>query len=388
MNRRYRLHPGDYAVGENEKWYGDMAARGWRLNKRGLYLSRFERAQPERARYRIELIAPDFLDEPGMPAEQLTLYEDCGWTLAAQRGIVHVFRAPADSSVPELHTDPRQQAASLKKIHRRDLWGYLWVAVIVALNLLPLLIAEGTLPGAWAALGRVWRRFFVEYTAPALGFAFFLTFWLFRALWDSVSLQRLYYRLKRGVPFDHAPRGRTARRLASAAIGLCAAVFLALGAVQLLSSYRGDLPVQPNGPYLLLSELGWQGERTENFFGSQSRLEYTQSFLARKWDVCEFVDAGDDSIPMYLYQEVYQLRSPEAARRYVPVLMADATFGDGPESFTPLDIPGLDGAWCSGGRLDYVILCGRYAAYITYGDHDADPAAFLSAYAARLAQEQ
>ena len=41
MKRRYRRHYDDYAIGENEKLYSDMAARGWFLEKRGSYFSRF-----------------------------------------------------------------------------------------------------------------------------------------------------------------------------------------------------------------------------------------------------------------------------------------------------------------------------------------------------------
>jgi hypothetical protein len=52
MNRKYRLHYGDYAVGENEKLYGDMAAKGWRLLRRGVWFSRFERAEPQNLRRR------------------------------------------------------------------------------------------------------------------------------------------------------------------------------------------------------------------------------------------------------------------------------------------------------------------------------------------------
>lgn len=35
--RRYLIHPGDYAIGENEKCYGDMAAKGWKLRRRALF---------------------------------------------------------------------------------------------------------------------------------------------------------------------------------------------------------------------------------------------------------------------------------------------------------------------------------------------------------------
>lgn len=38
---KYWIHPGDYAIGENEAFYAAQAAKGWHLEKRGAYLSRF-----------------------------------------------------------------------------------------------------------------------------------------------------------------------------------------------------------------------------------------------------------------------------------------------------------------------------------------------------------
>ena len=54
MKRRYRRHYDDYAIGENEKLYSDMAARGWFLEKRGAWFSRFRRGEPAAMRYRVE----------------------------------------------------------------------------------------------------------------------------------------------------------------------------------------------------------------------------------------------------------------------------------------------------------------------------------------------
>ena len=31
MNRKYKFHPGEYELGENEKFYSDMEARGHRV---------------------------------------------------------------------------------------------------------------------------------------------------------------------------------------------------------------------------------------------------------------------------------------------------------------------------------------------------------------------
>ena len=58
MKRKYTFHPEEYAVGENEKYYADMARRGWILEKRGSVLSRFRRDEPQKLKYRIELSSP------------------------------------------------------------------------------------------------------------------------------------------------------------------------------------------------------------------------------------------------------------------------------------------------------------------------------------------
>ena len=59
MKRCYRFHPGEYAIGENEQFYGRMAQRGWLLDKRGAYLSRFpqRRAAAAKIQNRIVLTA-------------------------------------------------------------------------------------------------------------------------------------------------------------------------------------------------------------------------------------------------------------------------------------------------------------------------------------------
>ena len=48
---KYKFHPETYELGENEKFYSDMEAKGWRLVKRGGYLSKFVPVEPSRARW-------------------------------------------------------------------------------------------------------------------------------------------------------------------------------------------------------------------------------------------------------------------------------------------------------------------------------------------------
>lgn len=53
--RKYRIHFADYAVAENEKFYNAMAAEGWALKRRGLWLDSFVREKEARKVYRVEL---------------------------------------------------------------------------------------------------------------------------------------------------------------------------------------------------------------------------------------------------------------------------------------------------------------------------------------------
>ena len=71
MKYRYRFHPYGYDLGANEKFYGDMEAKGWRLVSRGWFLSKFTPVQPSRARYRIEVAYPGWMEDgSAMPPER------------------------------------------------------------------------------------------------------------------------------------------------------------------------------------------------------------------------------------------------------------------------------------------------------------------------------
>ena len=132
MKYRYQFHPGDYELGENEKFYGDMEAKGWRLVKRGGRLSKFAPVEPSRARYRIEVFAPGFLEQSVLPEEQVAVFADCGWEYVTDRGLLHIFRAPAGSDAPEFYSDPAQPAVHSDSAPLFCRWLYHSVAALSA----------------------------------------------------------------------------------------------------------------------------------------------------------------------------------------------------------------------------------------------------------------
>ena len=85
-------------------------ARGWRLVKRGRYLSRFAPVEPSAARYRIEVYTPPFLEDRTLPEGQLAVFEDCGWEYAADHGFPVVRQEGAGAGDLALPVPVEQRA--------------------------------------------------------------------------------------------------------------------------------------------------------------------------------------------------------------------------------------------------------------------------------------
>lgn len=363
MNRRYRLHFDNYAIGENEKLYSDMAAQGWFLEKRGSYLSRFRRGEPAEMRYRIEVSAPSFLEETDLPEEQVAVYEDCGWKYVTSSGLIHVFSSPAGSDAPEFYADPAQQALTLRALRRQYIWAWVPVTVMLLFNFL----MAAAMSGGMGEVVSKWRaEFWLGWVAATALFLFAgaLVVWAFyefvHAAWRT---GRLYRRMKKGIPLDHNPKGRMLlhRTVSGVLLGVMA-VFGLLTFWQWVSKDTRDLPAAADGPYLMLADLGIEGERSQLFYDDRtSKITVERSLLATHYDVFEVVGEGGTA---WMYQDVYRL-SPWVDREvFIRSLMGDATFARSPENFREVTVEGLEEAWVSGG-LECIAVKGNLAAYVT-----------------------
>ncbi len=360
MKYRYQFHPYDYVLGENEKFYSDMEQKGWRLVNRGMSLSKFAPAEPGSARYRIEIVAPGYM-EAGctLPEEQRAVYEDCGWEYVAGKGLLHIFRAPEGSDAPEFYTDPSEQASAVAELRKQYMWSWVTPLLLFLWNLFfvrfPLYHMRQNLS--------LWYRGLFEQTA-AVGFYVLIFVWLlYMSLRRTWYLNRTCRRLKRGIPLDHSPQDRhLVHKIASGTlltlIGLCAV----LTASQLLSTKSVELPLEADGPYLLLSELGWDMDRTE-LLGKESSLTRTSSLLGEYWDVMEIV--GKNMSNAWIYQDIYRLRSPKMAQNMASALRNTTTFGNVDDCYQ-YEMDYLT-AWVYN-DIEIVVLSGNMAAKIIYSD--------------------
>ncbi len=365
MKYKWKLHPSDYALGENEKFYSVMEAKGWRLKKRGAHWSQFEQVLPSQARYRIEVAKVDFLEgaSGALPEEQLAIYEDCGWEYITSRRMLHFFRAPEGSDAPEFYQDPRQQAETLKGVRQSLLIG-LVVSFVFLILLVPILLtfrggAEGLI--AWI------RKLWLLCPEIPLFYTLILLSGVFVSILDTWQISRTYRRLKKGIPLDHAPKKRGLLRfILDPGLPWLAMLCLVLLAAQLILYQRDELPIEPDGPYLVLRDLGWNQARTESL-GNTSRRDHTRTFLAEFWETREYVE-NSGNVEISLYQEIYCLKNGLDPMDWVDSLTVNQIFVKDLDAYTRVEIEGLEAAWVAENGMEAIAVQGQRMAYLTYLD--------------------
>lgn len=341
MTRKYVRHPSGYDVGGNEKLYAHMAAQGWLLEKRGYFLSRLRNAAPAQLRYRIEF--GDRTTAAALPTEQVALYEACGWHYVTGTGWVHVFSAPVDSDAPAIYTDPVMQADTLKGYRNRSsLSGFLVTATIGAL-----LIFVGK-PGSGSFLETLKSIAIMPWITQTASYLLFLCFFvwaLYAFVREKVYTRRLYRRLRRGSSIDHAPKSRRLpHKIVSFILLACCTASLALSITQWAQHREYDMPAAADGPYFLLRDLGFDGERTTSHFVEKSNsVEYKRSLLSDQWFTYEVIldDGGQNR---WMYQDIYILHDIGLVEPFLPALLQyESRFSL--SDFKPIAIPGLDAAY-------------------------------------------
>lgn len=357
MKYKYKFHPNQYELGENEQFYSNMECKGWKLVKRGALLSKFEAVEPSRARYRIEVCQFSVGAAEAMPEEQLAVFEDCGWEHVATSLPLQIFRAPAGSDAPEFYVEPEQQAETLKKLKWGATWGWIPGILIAGLYWVICFGLSGS-----AKIGGNFQRRFVE--LPPL---FFMAgFVLLERFYDNIRnawlITRTYRRLKKGIPLDHNPRkNRWLHNAVNSTLWGLVVLSGVLVAAQLIGTNSYDMPLESDGPYCLISDLGYVGKRT-GFMGHDSGVTASRSLLADFWDTEEYIFI-DETHSVFVDQNVYWLRDENMAYWLAEALMKTAVFGGGGENFEPVETDTVDAAWTSRG-LEVVAVKGPYVAYV------------------------
>ena len=130
--RKWR--PVDYwQIGENESWFQDMAREGLHLKSMGYTMAKFEREEPKKTRYRIDIYQGEYANK-----EQKKFYTENGWDFVTNYGEFNIYSSPEDVNSPELHSDPLEQAHTLKTLEDK-MNGLLFLNVIGPVSILAFL---------------------------------------------------------------------------------------------------------------------------------------------------------------------------------------------------------------------------------------------------------
>lgn len=349
---RYKVvfHPEDYCLGENERFYTEMAKKGWRLESRGRCLSRFERRECAEELYRIEVDYRDF------PEDRLELYRECGWEFVTKYGFVNVFRGDAGGDLPELYADPAEQAATVRRMRRRGRLTNLAGTALLLVYLALLLPMGGGVKGLGAAIC------YQAVNLPGLlaAFASLLVYSIILGMDGWVRIRRLIKRLEGGLPLDHTPKRRGTAHIWA----IIAVVALCLGTVaaQLATLRRMEpMPEKSDGVYITLADAGFGGDRCGVMSDrDESRVQRVWSPTADITHTRETVEAGGDWVSMD--QDVYRLRIPALAKPLAAALIERAVFARDASEYVEIDVPGWDTVRVS--SMECVALRGATAVHV------------------------
>ncbi|MPM06857.1 hypothetical protein SDC9_53160 [bioreactor metagenome] len=356
MKKCFKLHPTQYAARQTEKFYADMAKKGWVLEKRGEYLSRFRRVEPQNTLFKVELTCQNPADEGTAPPKELKdIYEGAGWTFVARRGLVNLFSAPAGTCEPDIPEDAAAQSCARRTI----LKNIIATAVVFAAAACGLyfLVRRGLLL-------EIVLAWYTD-TAKILLVGSALALLLFDALCSALHAVSL---LGKGSAAGREPSGNGGFRRAVIRALLTACLgFAMLTAYQLGTTKEYDMPTKADGPYILLSELGWTGKRTYSYEKDDvSVVTHVRALLSEQWYTREFVEEQPDGAKCMLEQRIFRLQSPGDAMTTLPSVMSESVFARGEDEYTKVEVPGLDAAWQN--AFEYIAVKDSTVYYLIYLD--------------------
>ena len=282
----HRMPPcSKYDFAKTQAWIEDMYAKGWHLEKDSYVFGTFEFIQSEPKRIRCRLEATDtqggmFSDTHQPDPDQRTLYHELGWQWVGRRGQFQIYITD-DPAAPELHTDPRIQAESIKALTK-----FLRTGIsnsMIHFLILYFLTWRYNLSLALVALG-FW---------PSVLFAASLLSLEFIQLWHCFKFYRLRKQLEQGIPSEQRKdyRHGLLPRLGYAVFTIAAwGVFLNVTFTQYdrsiaLTEWTEPLPFATMQAVFPEAQLDYSQPIVESGF-----IKYSDWFIPESYEYYEYAD--------------------------------------------------------------------------------------------------
>lgn len=185
-------------IGRNESWFSGMAEKGFHLRRIGRTFAFFEKGEPTKTNYRIDVMNT----APG--TEQLELYEEFGWKLVCNIKEIYIFSSPENTACPELHTDPAEQSFTLETVDRKLKYQVIWISFLMMIFL-------GMMAGL-LFLNQTPTLSLMEVTGLQIPILLFVELYVsYSVIRNYVSLRRLKRTLSQGKPMNHKESWRRPR---------------------------------------------------------------------------------------------------------------------------------------------------------------------------------
>ncbi|QSX08052.1 DUF2812 domain-containing protein [Alkalibacter rhizosphaerae] len=362
MKKKIVLHPGIYAIEENQALYRRMASKGWSLTKRGSLLSYFDREEPEERYYRMILTKPTSWKEPEADPPS---HQESGWELVSESGGTWVYSTTGESNARS-DQGPRQELKALKSARSKQIWNVLGLAFSLVLES----ALTGLLPFPTRGSGLQWwadaQRFLVQSTAFSLLILVFFGFFILQSIYGYFRLTRQIRRMKSEDPLglEEEEKGRIS--LGRMLFVFAMVVFAGLSLYQLAVGEEYDMPAHKEEGYMILEDLGHKKRKAfdpnEPFYNDDEfgMVWKNQSLLAKWMETTEY---SDDA---WLFQTKFDLHEMVDPDRFAQVLMRTAVFDPDPADWRPHDVSGVDHAYSGKTGLEFLLVKGQRVLFVKY----------------------
>ena len=343
-----KIRPTNYwRIGEHESWFSDMSLQGLHIHKMGTNLATFKKGDPKRIEYRIEVT-----DRKLITYEQIDLYEENGWEYVTSYQWFHVFSSPTEENVPEIHTDPAEQAFTLQRLSKKLVFNLIWISLGVVLIL-------GMLLTMWFLDGTPILRLVEGYVVQQSILALVYIHYVFYAIRAILAIKELKESLIEGKAINHhAPWKKTLRKNSVFSVVLIGIILISglMPFYQLKKTDTFTLPKnEENLPFVRLADIEQNSQLTRDGYSSDE-VDWANRYTTN-WSIFAPVQFETDENgiikdEMWLDKsgtyspsvstEIYNLTFQVFAKPLLSDLMEWHTYGDERESFIEKKHPGFD----------------------------------------------
>lgn len=187
----YRFRIGElWEVGKNESYFTYMAEKGFHLQSIGSYLMTFEKGQPEKIKYRIEI-----LEEKPSP-EQIEIYKECGWELVTSSRIFYIFSSPESSNSIEIHTDPMEQSFVFKMVDKQIKRSTIIISFVIV-SMVALLCYQ------FLSNGEIYWKLIRRSSLNIITLGILYLYIIYESVRRYLAIKEVKNSLNNGIPINH-----------------------------------------------------------------------------------------------------------------------------------------------------------------------------------------